>query len=73
MEHPDQEDFGDRRYERSREIHEQIESLYRRVEDYGAYFRDAAAVDPSLPMPPSSSPGARHDPVSWGTATTRLL
>lgn len=50
-------------YQRSLEVHDQIEALYPRVEKYGAYFRSLMPVDPTLPHPPGIRAGTRLDPL----------
>lgn len=50
-------------YQRSVEVHDQIEALYTRVEEHGAYFRDLMPVDPTLPHPPGITGGVRLDPL----------
>jgi hypothetical protein len=53
----------DEGYRRSLELHQEIESLYPRVEQHAAYFRGMARVDPTLPHPPGVVGGTRLDPL----------
>lgn len=50
-------------YQRSLEVHKQIEALYPRVEAHRAYFRGMTQVDPNLPRPPGTSGEVRLDHV----------
>jgi hypothetical protein len=53
----------DEGYQRSLELHHEIESLYPRVEQYKAYFRGLTRVDSTLPHPPGITGGTRVDPL----------
>ena len=54
---------SDEGYQRSLEVHRQIEALYPRVEQHNACFRDMMAVDRALPRVPGKTAGVRVDPV----------
>ena len=58
----------DERYQRSLELHRQIEALYPRVEQHRAFFRVAMPVDRRIPQPPGRIAAARLDPVVCGLA-----
>lgn len=52
-----------RRYQRSLELHRQIEALYSRVEQHRAFFRVVMPVDRRIPQPPGRVAASRLDPV----------
>ena len=54
---------SDKGYQRSLEVHQRIEALYPRIEQYGARFRAITPVDRSFPLPPGRTPGVRLDPT----------
>jgi hypothetical protein len=60
----DAEEFRDSaHYKRSLEIHQAIEALYARVEEYRAHFRDWMRADVAIPTPAGKRPRAiRADP-----------
>lgn len=53
----------DEGYQRSVELHHEIEALYPRVEEHGAYFRALRPVSRTFPQPPGTTGGARLDPA----------
>jgi len=50
-------------YQRSLEVHRQIEALYPRVEQEHAYFRALMPVDRAFPQPPGTTGGVSFDPL----------
>lgn len=62
-------------YQRSLELHRELELLYPRIEQQTAYFRGMARVDTRLPQPPGIPGSARLDPLvcalSIKAATTK--
>jgi hypothetical protein len=59
----------DQGYQRSLELHHEIESLYPRVEQHAAYFRGLMRADATLPHPPGITGGTRVDPLVCALAT----
>lgn len=50
-------------YQRSLEVHRQIEALYPHIEQATAYFRGVMPVDSALPRPPETISGVTLDPL----------
>ena len=50
-------------YQRSLEVHRQIEALYPHIEQATAYFRGVMPVDSALPRPPGTISGVTLDPL----------
>ena len=53
----------DEGFQLSIKVHNELEALYPRIEQYSAYFCAHAPVDPRIPRPPGKTPGVRLDPV----------